>query len=158
MRRALDEARRAADSGEVPVGALVVHKDELVSITRNSKEQSFNPCGHAELLAIQEASRKLSRWRLTGCTLYSTLEPCVMCAGACVQARLDRVVFGAWDAKFGGVESLYAVLSDARSNHRCQVRAGVLRDESAALLKTFFEERRRGARPPDGPELPKRQS
>lgn len=146
MRLALRQAELAAAEGEVPVGAVVVQTglDGSASIVecRNHREASRSPLGHAEINAISEAASKLGRWRLTGCTLYVTLEPCVMCAGAIVQSRLDRVVYGAADAKAGAVQSLYQILSDPRLNHRPEVRAGVLAKECGEVLSQFFKERR----------------
>ena len=142
MNRALELAQEAASVGEVPVGALVVRNGEIVAEARNEKEASNQATHHAEILAIEKASEILGRWRLTDCELYVTLEPCLMCSGAVLQARLGKVFYGASDPKFGAVESLYQTLTDARSNHRCEVTGGIMADESAALLKTFFRERR----------------
>ncbi len=143
MAQALVCAREAAAKGEVPVGAVVVCDGKVIAQAANAKESLNDPSAHAEVLALRAAAAKLQRWRLTGCTLYSTLEPCVMCAGACVQARVDRVVFGAADPKFGGVESLYSILDDKRANHRCEFEGGVCRLEAAELLRSFFQKRRR---------------
>jgi len=137
LKEALKEARKAFSIGEVPVGALVVKEGRVVSRAFNRKEVLQDPTAHAELLAIREASRKLNSWRLTGCTLYSTVEPCVMCAGAIIQARVERVVYAVADPKFGGVESLFEVLSDERSNHRPEV-VKVEVEEAAELLRSFF--------------------
>ena len=142
MRKALEQAQKAADQGEVPVGALVVYNNELVSQAFNLRESEKSPTAHAELLAIEEASQKLGRWRLSGCTLYVTLEPCLMCAGAIVNSRIDHVVYGAKDTKAGAVESLYQVLSDERLNHRPQVTSGVLNEESSQGLSYFFSKLR----------------
>lgn len=150
MREALGFAATAGQLGEVPIGALIVHEGRLLVGSPNAKERFANPCAHAEILVIQAAAKALSRWRLSDCTLYTTLEPCVMCAGACVQARMGRVVFGAWDPKFGGIESLFGIVTDPRSNHRCRVSGGVLRDESAALLQDFFRSRRQPQMPDGG--------
>lgn len=143
MALALEQAKAAAKAGEVPVGCVLVKDDRVIAMSHNSREASQDPCGHAELLVLKQASQVLGTWRLVGCTLYATLEPCVMCAGACLQSRLDRVVFGAWDPKFGGVESLYGILRDPRANHRCEVRGGVLESESRLLLREFFQKRRK---------------
>ena len=150
MRAALAEARAAAARGEVPVGALVVHDGRLLARAANRTVTDADPTGHAEVIAMREAARALGRWRLTGCTLYVTLEPCAMCAGASVLARVDRVVFGAWDEKAGMAGSVGDLLRHPRLNHRPQVAAGVLADECSALLQSFFRERRPGV--DGGPE------
>jgi tRNA(adenine34) deaminase len=144
MRQALTLAARAAALGEVPVGALVVHENQVIAEAYNERESLPSALAHAELSALSRACAKLGRWRLSGCTLYVTLEPCVMCAGASVQARVDRVVYGAVDPKGGAVESLYQVLGDARLNHRPQVAGGVLADECGEILSAFFRGRREG--------------
>ena len=142
MTLALDLARAAAARGEVPVGAILVENEQVIASSGNSKETEFDPLGHAEIRVIREAAKTLGRWRLTGCTLYVTLEPCTMCAGALVHARVDRVVYGAKDAKAGGVESLYQILSDGRLNHQPEVQAGVLAEECGIILTKFFAARR----------------
>ncbi|MGE3680109.1 MAG: tRNA adenosine(34) deaminase TadA [Bdellovibrionales bacterium] len=142
MRQALSLAARAASQGEVPVGALVVYENNIVSEAYNERETRTSAVAHAELIAISRACEGLRRWRLTGCTLYVTLEPCLMCAGAAVLARLDRVVYGAQDPKAGAAESLYTVLNDARLNHRPQVTRGVLAEECGEILSTFFRNKR----------------
>ena len=142
MRRALALATEAAARGEVPVGALIVHEGRIIAEAYNERETKPSALAHAELTAVARACAALGRWRLTGCTLYVTLEPCVMCAGALVQARVDRVVYGARDRKAGAVESLYEVLSDVRLNHRPELTGGVLADECGAVLKAFFRARR----------------
>ena len=144
MRRALLEAENAALRGEVPVGALIVTEGTIVSASGNLKELSANPLGHAELRVIEDAARRLKRWRLTGCTLYVTLEPCVMCAGAIIHSRIDRVVYGATDKKAGAVESLYQILSDHRLNHRPAVTGGVYAGPCGKILSDFFAPRRKG--------------
>ncbi len=145
MRRALDEARKAAESGEVPVGAVVLDASgEIIGTGHNDRERSADPTGHAEIIAMREAAASLGSWRLAGCTLVVTLEPCTMCAGAAVQARLDRVVYGAADPKAGAVGSLWDVVRDRRLNHRPEVIAEVLADECAAPLIEFFTRRRVG--------------
>ncbi len=143
MALALDEARRAAEVGEVPIGAVVVADGAVVARAHNLRETTHDPTAHAELIAIREAARRLGRWRLSDCTIYVTLEPCPMCAGAMHQARIDRLVFGAFDPKAGAVGTLYDLSNDERLNHRFSVTSGVLADESAALLKRFFERLRR---------------
>lgn len=142
MMRALELAQAASLKGEVPVGALVVQDGEIIAEAYNEREGKPSALAHAELTAIALSCGRLGRWRLSGCTLYVSLEPCVMCAGAIVQARLDRVVFGARDAKAGAVESLYQVLSDNRLNHRPQVVGGVLAEECGKILSEFFRARR----------------
>ena len=143
MRQALRLAEEAAREGEVPVGCVVVHEGVVVGVGRNRREQDHDPLAHAELLAIATASSSLSRWRLSGCTLYVTLEPCFMCAGALVNARVDRLVFGALDPKAGAVGSLADVCRDPRLNHRLVVDSGLLQDDCGAVLKRFFQARRK---------------
>ena len=138
MRLALQRARYASQRGEVPVGAVIVHKDEIVGSGYNRREELQNPISHAEILALDEASRKLGYWRLTECDLYVTLEPCVMCAGAILQGRLRRVIFGCLDPKAGAVISLYRLCDDRRLNHQIPVTAGVLAKQCASLLSEFF--------------------
>jgi tRNA(adenine34) deaminase len=144
MREALALAREAAGRGEVPVGAVAVHDGRIVGRGANAREGARDPAAHAELLAIQEAARTLGRWRLTGVTLYVTLEPCAMCAGAMVLARIDRLVFAATDPKAGAVGSLMDLSSDPRLNHRFPVERGLLAEEAAELLRAFFRARRNG--------------
>ena len=139
---ALDEARAAGDAGEVPVGAVIVRDGRALARAGNRTVRDQDPTAHAEANAIRAAAAELGQWRLEGCALYVTLEPCAMCAGAIVLARLDRVVFGAWDAKAGMVGSIADLLRHPRLNHRPAVLAGVRADESAALLTRFFESRR----------------
>ncbi len=140
---AIEEARRAAEEGEVPVGAVCVHDGAVVGRGRNAREGRHDPLAHAELEAIREAARTLGRWRLTGVTLFVTLEPCAMCAGAMVNARIDRLVYGAADPKAGAVQSLYGICTDPRLNHRVSVVAGVRAAECGELLTQFFKLRRR---------------
>lgn len=142
MRRALEAARGALERGDVPVGAVVVRRGELVAAAANRTVADGDATAHAEILAIREASRVLGGWRLEGCTLYVTLEPCSMCAGALVLARTERVVFGAWDAKAGMAGSVEDLLRHPRLNHRPQVMGGVLAAECGTLLSEFFEGRR----------------
>ncbi len=142
MRLALDEAEDAAEAGEAPVGAVIVRSGVVVARAANTMTASKDATAHAELLAIQSASAVLGEARLAGCTLYVTLEPCAMCAGAIVLARLDRVVFGAWDPKAGMAGSLGDVLRHPKLNHRPEVQGGVLEQECGALLSKFFKERR----------------
>ena len=138
MTQALGLAREAGALGEVPVGAVVVVGGVVVGSGFNRREVDRDPLSHAELKAIAEASKKLQQWRLSDATLYVTLEPCTMCAGALIQARLKRLVFGAMDPKAGAVGSLYNVLRDERHNHQVEVESGVLEAESGQLLKDFF--------------------
>jgi tRNA(adenine34) deaminase len=143
MRLALAEAEGALSGDDVPVGAVVVDADGTVIGTgRNTRESDADPTGHAEVVALRAAAQTRGEWRLTGCTLVVTLEPCTMCAGALVLARVDRVVFGAYDPALGAVGSLWDVVRDRRLNHRPEVVAGVLAAESTALLDTFFSRHR----------------
>ena len=138
MRVALDEARRALDLGEVPVGAVVVAGDEVLARAHNRREGTRDASAHAELLALREAAARLGDWRLNQATVYVTLEPCPMCAGAMVQFRVGRLVYGARDPKAGAVDSLLDLVRDARFNHRVEVVAGVLAEECGNLLRDFF--------------------
>ena len=139
MREALAEAALAAARGEVPVGAIAVLEDRIIGRGHNLRETARDPSAHAELIAMRAAAAYLSSWRLVGVTLYVTLEPCPMCAGAIVNARVPRVVYGADDPKAGAVRSLYQLLEDPRLNHRAQVLPGVMSDACAAQLRGFFE-------------------
>lgn len=139
MQQALALAREAAALGEVPVGAVAVHDGKVIGTGFNRREVDKSPLAHAELLALDAASKARDAWRLTGVTLYVTLEPCAMCAGALVQSRVTRLVFGAMDPKAGAVGSLYNLAEEPRHNHRLQVTSGILADESRLLLKAFFE-------------------
>ena len=143
MRMALEEAAAAAEEGEVPIGAVVVCDGAVVARAHNRRETDADPSAHAEFAAMVAASRALGRWRLTGCTVYVTLEPCLMCAGLMVNARVDRCVYGAADPKGGALGTLYDVSHDPRLNHEFAVTSGVLADEAAELLRTFFRARRR---------------
>jgi tRNA(adenine34) deaminase len=143
MAQALDQARLAASEGEVPIGAVVVFEGRVVGAGRNARERLHDPTAHAEILALQEASRNLGRWRLTGCTIFATLEPCFMCAGALVNARIDRLVFAVADPKAGAVGSLADVVRDPRLNHRVEVSSGLLSQECGDLLRDFFRAKRR---------------
>lgn len=138
MREALAEARAAAELGEVPIGAVVVHEGKIIARSHNRRELDEDPSAHAEFAAMVAASRALGRWRLTGCTVYVTLEPCLMCAGLMVNARIDRCVYGAADPKGGATGTLYDVSGDTRLNHAFEVTSGVLQDECASVLRTFF--------------------
>ena len=142
MRIALQEAALAAAKGDVPVGAVVLHNGEIIAQRHNEREASNDPTAHAEVLALQDASRVLNSWRLSECTLVVTLEPCVMCAGATQSARIGRLVYGAANFEAGATATLYNVMSDPRLGHNPPVEHGVLADESAALLKEFFASKR----------------
>jgi len=145
MRAALEEARSAAASGDVPVGAIVVRDDVVIARAANRTVRDQDPTAHAEMLAIRAASAAIGSWRLDGCSLFVTLEPCAMCAGAIVLARLSRVVIGAWDPKAGMVGSVEDLLRHPRLNHRPEVAGGVQEDECGELLRAFFADRRRAA-------------
>jgi tRNA(adenine34) deaminase len=142
MREALDEARRGAAAGEVPVGAVVVMDGVVVARAHNAPIAMTDPTAHAEVVALRAAALKRGNYRLEGATLYATIEPCAMCCGAALHARVARVVYGARDAKAGAVESLYRLLEDARLNHRATTTGNVLAAEAGALLSAFFETRR----------------
>ena len=143
MRLALDEARAALATADVPIGAVVLGPDgEVLGRGRNERERHGDPTAHAEVVALREAARARGEWRLDGCTLVVTLEPCTMCAGALVLARVERLVFGAFDEKAGAVGSLWDVVRDRRLNHRPEVVSGVLAEESTNLLLDFFERHR----------------
>ncbi len=142
MRAALEQARLAATENEVPIGAVVVCQNEIIAQARNHREKDADPSAHAEFSAIVQASRELERWRLPDCTVYVTLEPCIMCAGLMHQARIGRCVYGAPDAKAGALGSLYTINSDTRLNHTFEVTSGILEDECASVLSEFFKTRR----------------
>lgn len=142
MRRALRLAQRAADAGEVPIGALVIRDDKLLGAAANGPIANADPSAHAEILALRRAARRANNYRLPGATLYVTLEPCAMCAGAIVQARIARVVYGASDPRAGAAGSVFNILESDQLNHRTQVLAGVEAEASAALLQAFFRQRR----------------
>ncbi len=142
MRAALAEARAGLAAGEVPVGAVVVLNGSIIGQAHNAPIAHRDPTAHAEVLALREAARKVGNYRLPGAVLVATLEPCVMCCGAILQARIARVVYGAADPKAGAVESHHRLLDDSRSSHRVETRGGVLEAECGGLLKEFFEERR----------------
>lgn len=142
MRAALDEARAAGMHGEVPIGALIVREGQVLATARNRTISDADPTAHAEILAIRRAAAGIGNYRLNGCTLYVTLEPCAMCAGAMVQARIKRLVYGCSDPKAGAAGSLYDIPGDDRLNHRIEVSSGVRASESASLLQEFFRTRR----------------
>ena len=142
MREAMIEAERACEDGEIPVGAVVTRGGEIVGRGRNGRRSGNMPFAHAEMCALSEAGKNLRAWRFDGCELYVTLEPCPMCAGAIVQTRISRVVYGASDPKAGAAGTLYDILRDPRMPHRCKVTSGVMAAEAAALLRKFFMGRR----------------
>jgi tRNA(adenine34) deaminase len=142
MQAALDEARQAAEAGEVPIGALVVREGAIIASGQNRVLRDLDPTAHAEIVALRVAAAAIGNYRLMGCTLYVTLEPCAMCAGAMIHARLDRLVFAAADPKAGAAGSVLAVLNHPQLNHQMQVDHGLLAEESADLLRSFFRERR----------------
>jgi tRNA(adenine34) deaminase len=138
MKLALQEAERALAENEVPIGAVIVRGSQVIAAAHNQREQLRDPTAHAEMIAITQAAAQMEDWRLEGCTLYVTLEPCPMCAGAILQARIPNLVYGATDPKAGAVHTLYQLLSDARLNHRVDVQAGISSTECGALLTRFF--------------------
>lgn len=142
MRLALEQAALAPGSGEVPIAALLVHEGQVLAQAHNLRETRQDPTAHAEILVIQEAAAKMGTWRLLDCTLYVTLEPCPMCAGAIVQSRIARTVFAAWDPKAGACGSLMDIPTDPRLNHRVEIAGGILEKESQRLLQEFFRQRR----------------
>lgn len=148
MRRALAQAALAAQAGEVPVGAVVYQGERILAEASNQRELANDPTGHAEILALRAAAQALGSWRLEGCSMAVTLEPCPMCAGAMINARLPRLIYGATDPKMGSVQTLYQLCSDPRFNHRIEIVGGVLAQECGAILQRFFQERRGKDRPP----------
>lgn len=144
MREALEEARRAEAAGEVPVGAVVVLGEEVIGRGSNSSVRDQDPTAHAEIVALRRAAQRLANYRVPGCTLYVTVEPCAMCAGAAVLARVERLVYGCDDPKAGAVRSLFRLADDERLNHRIAITGGVLRQECASALQMFFQKRRQG--------------
>ncbi len=156
MQMAIDEAMKAKLLGEVPIGAIIVHNDKVIARAHNLRETTQNAVTHAELSAIQDACSELGSWRLEETTLYVTLEPCPMCAGAILQSRIPRVVYGARDLKGGCVDSLYRLLNDPRFNHECEVTEGVLGDECGEMLTSFFKdirERKKKAKKEASPKV-----
>jgi tRNA(adenine34) deaminase len=142
MKMAIEQARIAEENGDVPIGAIIVYENQVIGRAYNQREQLKDPTAHAEIIALTQAAAFLESWRLHGCTIYVTLEPCPMCAGALVLARLDRLVYGCNDPKTGAVRSLYNIVQDERLNHRLEVTSGVLADECSQLLQDFFKRRR----------------
>ena len=142
MQAALAQARLAAEGGEVPIGAVVVYQGLMIAQAQNCVIRHVDPTAHAEIIAMRTAAKAVSNYRLSGCTLYVTLEPCAMCAGAMIHARIDRLVYGASDPKAGACGSVLSVLNHPQLNHQMQVEQGILAEESAELLRSFFRERR----------------
>ena len=142
MRVAIEAARIAEENGDVPIGAVIVYKNQIIGKAYNQREQLKDPTAHAEIIALTQAAAFMESWRLNGCTMYVTLEPCPMCAGALVLARMDRLVCGCDDPKAGAVKSLYNIVQDERLNHRLEVTSGVLANECGKLLQDFFQHRR----------------
>jgi len=143
MQAAIAEARSAFEAGEVPIGAVIVHDDRIIAAAGNQRESLNDPTAHAEMIAITQAAQALGSWRLLDCTLYVTLEPCPMCAGAIVQARIPQVYYGAADPKAGACHTLFQLTGDVRLNHQAVVIGGLLKDESRALLQEFFAQQRK---------------
>lgn len=143
MRVAIEAARIAEENGDVPIGAVIVHEGRIIAKAYNQREQLKDPTAHAEIIALTQAAAFIKSWRLHGCTIYVTLEPCPMCAGALVLARMDRLVYGCEDPKTGACSSLYNIVQDERLNHRLDVTKGVLEKQCSQLLQNFFQKRRR---------------
>lgn len=143
MKKAIEQAYRAQSQGEVPVGAIAVFENKIIARAHNLKESRQDPLGHAEIKLISKTSKKLNRWRCTGVSVYVTLEPCLMCIGALMQARIDRLIFGCFDPKAGAVGSLYNIHQDNRLNHRLAVTSGVLEEDCSNLLSSFFKNLRK---------------
>jgi len=142
MRVAIEAARVAEENDDVPIGAVIVHNNQIIAKAYNQREQLQDPTAHAEIIALTQAAAALETWRLNGCTMYVTLEPCPMCAGALVLARIDRIVYGCDDPKTGAIKSLYNIVQDNRLNHRVEVTCGILSDEYSRILQEFFKKRR----------------
>jgi tRNA(adenine34) deaminase len=142
MRIAIAQAQIAEENGDVPIGAVIVHSSKIIAKAYNQREQLQDPTAHAEIIALTQAAAALENWHLNDCTIYVTLEPCCMCAGALVLSRIDRLVYGCDDPKTGAVKSLYNIVQDKRLNHQVEVVSGVLADECGALLTEFFKKRR----------------
>jgi len=142
MRKAVEQAKIAEENGDVPIGAVIVCQGQIIGKAYNQREQLKDPTAHAEIIALTQAAAYLQSWRLTGCTMYVTLEPCPMCAGALVLARIDRLVYGCDDPKAGACGSLYDIVRDERLNHRLEVTSGILAEECSKLLQEFFQHRR----------------
>jgi tRNA(adenine34) deaminase len=149
MRLAIEAAKIAQENGDVPIGAVIVKDGQIIGRAYNQREQLQDPTAHAEIIALTQAAAAVENWHLDGCTIYVTLEPCPMCAGALVLARMDRLVYGCADPKTGAIKSLYNIVQDERLNHRLEVTAGVLADECSKLLQDFFKGRRNELRTND---------
>lgn len=144
MWQAIEAAKIAQENGDVPIGAVIVYQNQVIGRAYNQREQLADPTAHAEIIALTQAAAFIESWRLHGCTIYVTLEPCAMCAGALVLGRLDRLVYGCDDPKAGACGSLYNIVQDERLNHRLEITSGVLADECAKLLQDFFRQKRPG--------------
>ena len=142
MGLALEQAEKAASLGEIPIGAVLVHEGEVIAAAHNLRETNQDATAHAEVLVIREANAKLKRWRLSGCRLYVTVEPCPMCSGAIVNSRIDKVIYGCPDVKAGGAESIFNIITNPNLNHCAEVRSGVCEERCAAVMKDFFRKRR----------------
>ncbi len=142
MKIAIDQAHIAEENGDIPVGACIVHQGQIIAKAYNQRQQLQDPTAHAEIIALTQASAAIGSWRLHDCTIYVTLEPCTMCAGALVLARIDRLVYGCDDPKAGAVKSLYSIPQDERLNHTVKVTSGIMADECSQLLQHFFSRRR----------------
>ena len=142
MKIAVEQAGIAQENGDVPIGAVIIHNGQIIGKAYNQREQLQDPTAHAEIIALTQAAAAMETWRLEGCTMYVTLEPCPMCAGALVLARIDRLVYGCDDPKTGAVKSLYKIVTDGRLNHRIEVTSGVLADECSKILQEFFQKKR----------------
>ena len=142
MRIAIEQAKIAEDNGDIPIGAVIVYKNQIIAKAYNQREQLRDPTAHAEIIALTQAAAFVESWRLDGCTMYVTLEPCCMCAGALVLSRMDRLIYGCDDPKSGACGSLYNIVADGRLNHRLEVTSGVLADECAKQLQDFFQKKR----------------
>ena len=142
MRAAIEAARVAEDNGDVPIGAVIVFENRIIAKAYNQKEQLADPTAHAEIIALTQAAAALQSWRLNGCTMYVTLEPCPMCAGALVLSRMDKLVYGCDDPKAGACKSLYNIVQDERLNHRLEVTSGIMEDQCREQLQEFFAKRR----------------
>ena len=142
MRAAIKAAAIAEENGDVPIGAVIVYENQIIGKAYNQREQLADPTAHAEIIALTQAAAAIGSWRLEGCRIYVTLEPCPMCAGALVLSRMDRLIFGCDDSKAGACKSLYNIVQDERLNHRLEVTSGVLREECSRLLQDFFQKRR----------------
>ncbi len=142
MQAAIKQAEIAEENGDVPIGAVIVHNNQIIAKAYNQREQLQDPTAHAEIIALTQAAAALENWHLNGCTMYVTLEPCPMCAGALVLSRMDRLVYGCDDPKTGAVKSLYNIITDDRLNHRLEVTSGVMADECSKILQEFFDRKR----------------